>query len=149
MKIILLKDVPKFGKKFETKNVSDGHALNFLIPRGLALQATPAVEARLKAEMAKAAAEHAVQHQLLEKNLATLAETKIVITGSANEKGHLFAGIHAAEIVKAIEKATRLIVPVEQIHLDQPLKALGTFQVTIGTPALNKKITVVVEGEKK
>jgi len=51
MKVILLKEVPKLGHKFDVKDVSDGHAQNFLIPRGLVVPATPAAEKKIKAPL--------------------------------------------------------------------------------------------------
>src|SRR3989344_7880858 len=98
MKVILLKDDAKLGKKFDDKNVSDGHALNYLIPRGEVEHATDALIKKIdetkvqeKAKIEKALHESAEKMQALSKQ-------GIIMSGKANEKGHLFAAIHKAEI---------------------------------------------------
>jgi len=67
MKVVLLHNVPKIGKKYEIKNVSDGHALNFLIPKGLAQVATPAAEKKAKTAILAIESELNIQADLLSK----------------------------------------------------------------------------------
>jgi len=93
MKIILLKDIPKVGRKYDIKNVADGYALNLLIPRGLAQIATPQTEKNIEAMKAKDLVEKKVQGELLVKNLEVLKDLVINMKEKANEKGHLFAGV--------------------------------------------------------
>src|SRR3989344_4366917 len=128
MKIVLLKDVPKVGKKWDIKNVSGGHALNLLIPKGLAEVAT--IKAEKRAEIAKSVmlAERKVQEDLLLKNLKSLEGVSIEFSSKANEKGHLFAGIHKAEIAEA-------------------LKEVGEFEIPIVVQDKTAKIKIVVKAE--
>ena len=72
MKIILLKDVAKLGKKYEIKTVSDGHALNLLIPKGFAVAATLDAKKRLAKQIALMDTEKKIQHDLLAKNISSL-----------------------------------------------------------------------------
>ncbi len=139
MKVILLKDIPSVGKKFDSKNVSDGHALNFLIPKGLAEAATASAIKRLNLEKAREEGERKIQADLLFKNLKDVDGITVAMRGKANEKGHLFAGIHAAEIAPEITKQTRLIIAPEFIKLDKPIKEVGEH--TIDVEVQGKKVT--------
>jgi len=145
MKIILLKDVAKLGKKYDVKTVSDGHALNLLIPQGLALTATPGVLKRLEMERAKLEGEKKIHRDLLIKNIQGLADVTLTIAGKANEKGHLFAGLHAQAIALEIEKQTRLQVDPESIKLEHPLKTTGEHIVEISAAGATVKLKIVIE----
>lgn len=147
MKIVLLKDVPKIGKKWEVKNVSDGHALNFLIPQGLATVATKSAVAT--AEKAKAAmeVEKKIQIDLLQKNLHSLEGVSITLSGKASEKGHLFAGIHKEEIARVLKDQTRLDILPELIDLTHPLKEIGNHEVTIKVGDESAKLKVSITAE--
>jgi large subunit ribosomal protein L9 len=147
MKIILLKDVQKIGKRFDVKNVADGHALNFLIPRGLAQVATPQAVAKIDAEKQKVMAEEKIQEELLAKNLDTIKGLKLTLKEKANEKGHLFAGVTKEILVTEILKATRLNLDPDFIKLDKPIKTVGEHKVVV--EALHKKaeLILVIEAE--
>jgi large subunit ribosomal protein L9 len=84
MKIILLKDVPKIGRKFEVKNVADGYALNALMPKGLAMVATLQAIAQIDKEKAKIQAEQKIQEELLLKNLGVIKELKQMTRGTCS-----------------------------------------------------------------
>ena len=147
MKVILLKDVQKLGRKFDIKNVSEGHAQNFLIPRGLVAVATDTAVKKLEAEKEKAGAEEKIQAELLVKSLGVLKETTIKISGKANDKGHLFAGITKEILLAEILKQTHLNLDPETVVLDKPLKELGEHKVMISTLGKSAQVTVVVEAE--
>ena len=144
MKIILLKDVAKLGRKHDIKEISDGHALNMLIPRGLAIAATPAAIKRVELEKAKMAGEMKVQHELLEQNIKAIEKTTLTISGKANEKGHLFAGIHKEEIIKQLHFQARIELEPSFIEIEHPLKTVGDHVVSIkaGGKSAQLKVTV-------
>lgn len=125
MKIILLKDVQKIGKKYETKDVADGFAVNSLIPRKLAIAATPEATKRIALEIAREAGERKVQDELISKQLKDIDGKTIVYKGKTNDKGHLFAGLHAKEIAELAHFRP------EDIVLDKPLKEAGDHQIKI------------------
>lgn len=131
MKIILLKDIPKVGKRYETKEISDGYALNMLIPKGVAIAATPDAVKRIQLEKARHEGEKKVNEELLAKNLKDLSGQTIELKEKANEKGHLFASIHIPEILSAIEKTTKLIIPKESIVLEKPIKEVGAHEISV------------------
>lgn len=147
MKIILLKDVPKVGKMYDTKDVNDGYALNMLIPKKLAVIATPAESARINAIKAKIQGEIEINHELLMANLGKLDGTTISIAEKANEKGHLFAGLHKPEILSAIEKQVRVNLNAEHILLDKPIKEAGVHDIQ--AKGGNKVITFKLEIKTK
>src|SRR4051812_1182523 len=104
MKVILLSDIAKVGRRFEVKDVSSGHALNFLIPKGLALSATQDAMKRVATDKARHDGEKKVQEELLAKNLEGLDGLVLEVSEKANAKGHLFAGLHGVEIAKELSK---------------------------------------------
>ena len=147
MKIILLKDIPKVGKRYETKDISDGYALNMLIPKGLAIAATPDASKRISLEKEKLEGEARVRQELLLKNLTELDGVTITMIEKANDKGHLFAGIHKPELIPEIEKQTRLQVDAEHIILDKPIKEVGKHEIEVKVG--NKKISFTLDIQAK
>ncbi|MDB5259246.1 MAG: rplI [Candidatus Taylorbacteria bacterium] len=144
MKVIFLKDVPKVGKKYEVKNIADGYALNLLLPKGLAVAATPEVTKRIELEKARAIGEQKVHEELLAKNLSELDGKMITMSERANEKGHLFAGIHKDELIPVIQEQTRIQISAEHIVLEKPIKETGeyTIQIKVGEKSAKFKLVV-------
>lgn len=138
MKIILLKDIAKVGKKYDVKDISEGYAQNLLIPKGLAIAATGEALKRIDLEKARDEGERKIRNELLLKNLAELDGVTVVMIEKANDKGHLFAGIHKAEIIPEIQKQTRLQIDAEHMVLDKPIKELGIHVIEV--KAGNKSI---------
>lgn len=147
MKVILLKDTAKLGRKYDIKDVSDGHALNFLIPRGFVAIATPQTIAKINLQKEKDGAEQKIQAELLVKSLKVLGETTITISGKANEKGHLFAGISKETLIAEIQKQTRLNLYPETIELSKPIKEIGMHKVVISALGKSAELSVDVKGE--
>ncbi len=147
MKIVLTKDVRGIGRQHDTVSVADGHAMNFLIPKKFAIQATQSAVANANVHKAKAEAERAVQEQLIVQNLETLAKARIVITMKANEKGHLYDAVGTPEIVSAIKEQAHVEMPDDTIHLEQPIKELGTFEVPVAHGDNFGKFSIIIEEE--
>lgn len=145
MKVVFLKDVPGVGQKNEVKNVSDGHALNFLIPRKLAERGTP--HATAKAERAKSEHEtkQRIQADLLAKNLAALEGVRIEVAERANEKGHLFSGIHRERIAEELKKQKGIDILPEFIVLTHPIKEVGEHAVSVMAHDQAAAVTLVVK----
>lgn len=131
MKIILLKDVSKVGKRYDIKDISDGYAVNLLIPRGLAIPATADAIKRVELERLREEGEKKVHQELLLKNASELEGITVTITEKANEKSHLFAAVHKPEIVSAIEKQTRLQIDPDNIELEKHIKEIGIHEINI------------------
>ncbi len=144
MKVILTQNVSGLGKKYDVKNVSDGYARNFLIARGLAELAT---EKRVKAaETKKKQVEQLreIDKDILEKNLAELEGVKVSTEEKANEKGHLFAGIHKEEISEILKKQKHIDIPAELIEIEHPIKETGEHKIKAG----GKEFILEVMAEK-
>lgn len=129
------------GRAGSAIDVSDGHALNMLIPRRLAVLATPA--ALKKAEsIAKAENERrALDAKLVSDRLSVLAEERIVIRKKANDQGHLYDAVDAKDIAEATQ------LPADAIHIERPFKEIGEFEVPVSKGEDFGKITIVVEAE--
>ncbi len=131
MKVILLKSVPKVGNKYDVVNVADGFAMNSLLPRGLAEKASDKAMARVVEFKAAEEAERKVREDLLMKNLKGMENVTIELAGKASDKGHLFAGIHKDEIVKALKDQGHLDITPEYIVLDKPIKEVGDHNINV------------------
>lgn len=147
MKVILLQDVARIGKKHEVKEVPTGHALNYLVPHKLAAPATAqnikSVEARAKRAEAEASAATEVFVKMLEK----LGKEPVVITASANEKGHLFQGLHEKDIAGACSKVAGIDIVADSVTLSSPIKELGEHTVVLKKGAVEGEVTISVTSE--
>lgn len=128
MKVIFLKDVKGQGKKGEIKELSEGYVRNFLLPRGLAKEATDgnvkSLEAQKKSEDKRKEQEKLEAQQLAEK----MNEMTVKIKGKAGEGGRLFGAISSKQVVEALEE--QFNVKVDKRKLDmEPIRSLGVTQV--------------------
>lgn len=147
MKIILLKDIAKVGKKYDVKDISEGYAQNMLIPKGLAVAATPDVLKRVELEKARDEGEKKLRNDLLMKNLKDLDGITVTMIEKANEKGHLFAGIHKPEIIPAIFNQTKLQIDAEHMILDKPIKEVGTHIIEVKAGNKSAKFNLEVKSK--
>jgi large subunit ribosomal protein L9 len=146
MKIVLVENVPKLGKRGDVVTVADGYARNYLIPRGLALEATPANFKGFQAE--QAAAKRRAEREAAEARAAAeqLEGLRLTVKAKAGEEGRLFGSVTAKDIAEGIKTATGLDIDRKRIEIEEPLKALGEHRVTVRlSPEIAREITVVVE----
>lgn len=144
MKIILLKDVAKIGKKYDIKDVSDGYAQNMLLPRGLAKLATKDAIAKVEQLKANDLTAKKIQEELLLKNLEIIKNLKLELKEKTNEKGHLFAGITKEILHSELVKKTRLNIDISSIRLDKPIKEVGEHKVLVEVLGKKAEFTLVV-----
>jgi|SRR3989344_4973528 len=147
MKVVLQRDVKGMGRAHEAVEAKDGYALNYLIPKKLAVPATPAALKEGQSRFKAATERRQLDTKLLAQSLAALAEAHIEIPMQANEKGHLYEAVGAPEICAAVARETRLEIPEEAIKLEKPIKELGTFRVpvSLGETFGEFAVTVVAE----
>ncbi|AZK45610.1 50S ribosomal protein L9 [Paenibacillus lentus] len=130
MKVIFLKDVKGQGKKGEIKNVSEGYAQNFLLPRGLARIATEGnvktLEVQNAAEQKRKAQEKEEAVQLGKK----LEEMTVTVQAKAGEGGRLFGAITNKQIAEALAKVG-VKIDRRKIELAEPIRTLGVTQVPV------------------
>jgi len=149
MKIILLKDVEKLGKKFDVKDVADGYARNFLLPKGLAKQATEAAIKQLEIE--KKAAELAAEMDLkvVEEAVVGLDGQEIEIKVKASEDGKLYGAITPVKIVKIL-KEKGFDVKKSQVKLAAPIKEIGEYDIVLELAhGLEAKVKIIVTEEER
>lgn len=131
MKVAFLNDVPGIGKKREIKEVASGYALNFLLPKKLALAATPDVIARFQTEVKQEEELRKVKEDILAKNIKSVHDKMVSVELPANEKGHLFAGLHANEIVELAKNNLHVELLPEFIVLPKPIKEIGEHEIMV------------------
>lgn len=131
MQVILKQDVEKVGQQGEIVDLSRGYVRNYLVPRGLAEVATAGKLEEARHEMEQAAERERRTAERAEEIAATLNKSVITIEARTGEDERLFGSVTAANIASAIERAREIHVDRRKIRLDEPIRALGTYQVPI------------------
>ncbi|MEK7496961.1 MAG: 50S ribosomal protein L9 [Patescibacteria group bacterium] len=150
MRVIFIQDIAGVAHRDQVREVSDGYALNFLLPKGLAVRANPEKIAAV-ALRAKAAEQTQVKARIqAEKYAIQLRGRAVTIEARANESGTLYAGVTSADLAPIIKSQFKIDVKADQIVLAQPIKHLGKYQVELKLyEDVTAPLIVVVEGEKK
>jgi large subunit ribosomal protein L9 len=131
MKVILLEDVKKVGKKGEVVEVSDGFARNMLIKKNVGIEATSKALNDLKLQH-KNEEKVAAQNLADAKELAALIETKsVTVKLKTGEGGKTFGSISTKEISQAAKEQIDLELDKKKLQLNEPIKSLGTHEVTV------------------
>lgn len=130
MKVILIKDVARLGRKSEVKEVPDGHAHNFLIPKGFAIIATVESMKRLNENVKKLDAQKQQSLESFEAALKKLSEAHVLYSAEANDKGVLFKGVNREDIAGALN-AINLSITSDEILLPHPIKELGVHEIKV------------------
>ena len=129
MKVILQKDIKGQGKKGELKEVSDGYARNYLIPRGLAVEATAdnlnTMRLKDKARQAQIAREKALAQEYAER----LGSVIVHVKAKGGEGGRLFGSVTSKEISEALAAQHDMKIEKNQIVQTEPIKQFGSYQV--------------------
>lgn len=128
---ILLADVEQLGEKGAVVDVSKGYLRNFLIPRNLAAPATKGAvdQAKRKVEQDERAARDAVERA--HEHAETLNRTVLTIAQQAGDDGRLFGSVTTQDIADAIKDARGVTIDKRNIHLEQPIKSVGTYMVVV------------------
>jgi large subunit ribosomal protein L9 len=147
MKVIFLKDVSK-GKRGEIKEVADGYARNFLLPKGMALPATPSAIRAAKVLSDEKTESQVRQHEELSRIVQELEGKELHFKARAGVKGRLHGAITTASIAGELSRLAGFDIDKKKVELEEPLHHLGSYDVMInlgtGTEA---KIKVVIEEE--
>ena len=146
MKVILLQDVARIGMRFDVKDVPDGHALNFLIPRGMAKPATKENIKQVAAQKGKMEEMRANADEVFKATCEKLKDARVEIVVPANEQGHLFKGLKAGDIAAAVTKQVGMLDP-QQVVLATPIKTLGEHTVAISGGDVSGEFILFVRGE--
>ena len=128
---ILLKDVEGIGAKGTVVDVSKGYLRNFLIPRKLAQPATKGAIAEARRSQETQARHEQEALSRAQESAETLNRTVLTISQQAGEDGRLFGSVTTQDIADAIQEARGIQVDRRKIHLDEPIKNVGTYQVVL------------------
>lgn len=147
MEVLLLQDIATVGKKNDLLTVGNGFALNYLLPRRLAMVATPTVR-KLYAEAIRQRLEEKEQLRAIQAGTAAaLAGKTITFTKKATKTGKLYAALSERAISEACKEQLNLDITPEGIQIPSPIKAIGTFTVTLTLGAVEQPLTVTVVAE--
>ena len=129
MKVIFLQDVKGKGKKGQMAEISDGYARNYLLPKKLAMEATPDAINTMRMND-KAAAERAAKERAEAVDVSKkLREMTVVVTAKGGGAGKLFGSVTSQEIADALKAKSGIVIDKRKIVLSDPIKNVGTYTV--------------------
>jgi len=148
MEVILRADVPELGRRGDIITVKAGYARNYLLPRKLAMEATPGNRKQVADMKAAGARREATEMTAAESLAAQLAEITVELSAKAGESDQLFGSITAMDIAEALE-AKGFSIDKRKVQLEEPIKTLGEYPVPV---RLHREVTgsvkVVVSREE-
>jgi large subunit ribosomal protein L9 len=131
MKVVLRTDLVNLGKRGDVCEVADGYGRNYLLPKGFAILATTGGQAQADAMRRSRDIRDAKDREAAETVARTLVPVVIRIPAKAGSEGKLFGSVTAADIAEAVEAQTRVELDRRRLHLDEPIKTLGTHEVPV------------------
>ncbi|MGD9146608.1 MAG: 50S ribosomal protein L9 [Anaerolineae bacterium] len=149
MEVLLLKDVVDLGEAGEIKRVADGYARNYLVPRGMAVRATPGAIKQAEKQRKAASRRQAKELSEAQALAQTLDGVSVTFQARAGETDRLYGSITNVNIAEALEEKIGQEVDRRKIEMEEPLKELGTHAITVRlAPGAEAKVTVVIEREE-
>jgi len=145
MKVILLQDVAKIGRRFDVVEVPNGYGMNKLIPQGMAKPATPENLKAVQAQSAKTDADRAASDEAFETLLASLKNVVLEIAVEANEEGRMFQALKVDAVVEALKASIGTEIDQSKVVIKTPIKEIGEFSVELmsGGKSYSQKIIVI------
>ena len=131
MRILLRQDVPNLGKAGELKNVADGYARNYLIPRGMATAVTSGVLKQATVEQAANARRQSRHHQDIHELASALDGLSVTFHVRAGENEQMYGSITNTDIARAVEEQTGRTIERRRIELEEPIRRLGSYRVAV------------------
>lgn len=148
IKLILEQEIPGLGSKGDLVQVKRGYAYNYLIPQGLAKEATPEILKAWQASQTLKEKQEEKKKEAALKTKETLEGQKVVIEAKVGEEGKLFGSVGTKEIAEAVLKQLGVTIEKKMVILEKPIKSTGEYGVEVKLPAEAKsQIKVVVERE--
>jgi large subunit ribosomal protein L9 len=149
MRVVFLDDVENVARAGEIKNVADGYARNFLLPRKLAAAATSATVQQAEAKARAIAKEQEKLDEAARAVAASLGGSPLVIPAKAGEGGRLFGSVTSSDIAEELSKRGAGTVEHRQVVLDAPIKEVGTYPVFVNlTRNVKAEVSVEVTAEE-
>ena len=145
MKVILTADVDKLGKSGEMKDVAEGFARNFLIPKKVAVPAAGGAYRAWQHDIASREEKRQREREVAEIAATRIGSTTLTMGVKVGEGGKLYGSITAKDIAAALARRG-IAVDRHKVELPDPLKSLGTYKVAIKVyPGMTPEVTIVVE----
>lgn len=145
MRVVLKREVPGLGRPGEVKDVADGYGQNYLLPRGLAVEATAGELKRVAQERASVQKKKDRAHAEAEELAARLGATTLSFTLKAGKDGKTFGSVTSKDIAEALKRDAGIELERTKIHLEDPIRTLGTHAVEIRLLTdVRAKLTVAV-----
>jgi large subunit ribosomal protein L9 len=129
MKIILRADVANVGKKGDILDVADGFARNYLVPKGFAIKAAPGAVTQAAQMRRSRDLKDAKDRGAAEEIAKRLVPTVITVKAKSGAEGKLFGSVTAADVTAAVHEQTGIELDRRRLHLDEPIKSIGTHMV--------------------
>ncbi len=150
MKVVLLEDIPGKGKAGEIKEVSKGYAKNFLLPRGLALVATPTVMKQAESRLERKKVEESVDREKLVELAQQIEGKEIRFKARIGAGERLFGSITAADVAEELSRIVGSVVDKKKIDIEKPVRQAGSYDIAVKLASdIKPKITVVIEEEEE
>ena len=154
MKVVFLKDVPRVAKAGEIKEVASGYGRNFLIPRELAMLASPQAISLAEAQRRVKARQQAESEAELVELARELEGKEITLEARVGAQEHLYGSITNADIAAELESSAGLVVDKRKIELAEPIRELGNYEVAVRlakeiVPKIKVTVTAKLEEESK
>jgi large subunit ribosomal protein L9 len=130
VKVVLRADVSRLGNKGDVLDVSDGYARNYLVPRGLALQASAGVVDQAAAMRRSRDVRDARERASAEEVARALVPQVVHIKARAGGGGRLFGSVTTSDVADAVREQTGVELDRRRLHLDEPIREVGTHRVT-------------------
>ncbi|OGG60292.1 50S ribosomal protein L9 [Candidatus Kaiserbacteria bacterium RIFCSPHIGHO2_02_FULL_50_50] len=143
MKVVLLQDVARIGRRHDIKDVPDGLAHNLLIPRKQALPATPDNIAKAKQITSRRIARKEEAHEVFRKTAAALDGAHLTLRAPANQTGSLFKGIHAEDIAKLVSKEVGQL-DAAYVALPAPIRQAGEYTIPLEANGYSGSVTITI-----
>ena len=149
MKVVLLEDVPGKGRAGEIREVSKGYAKNFLLPRGLALIATPDVQKRVELRLEKERLDESVDRERLVELAQQIEGKEIRFKARVGGGERLFGSITAADVAEQLSGVIGSVVDKKRIDIEKPFHQTGSYEIAVKLASdIRPNITVVIEEEE-
>lgn len=146
MKVILLKDVKGIGRRYEEKEVSSGHAINFLIPQKLAVPSESSAALQAKAQREQEEKSKQSRNEVLSQEVSKIASSEIKVTLKANDKGHLFASLNAEKLSEILKSEKGISIDPSCILIKSPIKETGPHTIGVRIGQKETHFNLIVEG---
>ncbi len=149
MRVVLLEDVPGKGRAGEIREVSKGYAKNFLLPRGLALIATPDVQKRVELRLEKERLEESVDRERLVELAQQIEGKEIRFRARIGAGERLFGSITAGDVAEQLSGVIGSVVDKKKIDIEKPFRQTGSYEIAVKLASdIRPKITVIIEEEE-